>query len=294
MSGQRDQNYIVYAPAFDENVGGIIFLHELVNTLNQLGERALLWPAAPSHKRRRLTRLKHAFFPPPFTLSPDLDTPVATPADLTGSSIVIYPEIVLGNPLNARNVVRWLLYEPGLRNPYEFGPNEMFFRVGEMSDLPAVTGGAPDLSMWKVNRVYRNENRKDRDGVCYIVRKGEHKSRIPETEAPEAIQVDGKSHAEINEIFNRCHTFYSYDEATMYSQYAAICGCTSIVIPELYETRAEWVEGHGLARYGVAYGLDDIAHARATQDKVLDLLNAEEAKGRASVEAFVKLTKARF
>ena len=294
MPDRSDQNYIVYAPAFDENVGGIIFLHELVNTLNQLGERAFVWPAAPSHRQRRLTRLKHMFFPPPFALSPDLDTPLATSADLTASSIVIYPEIVLGNPLKATNVVRWLLYEPGLRNPYEFGPDDIFFRVGEMSDLPAVTGGAPDLSMWKVNRVYHNENREDRNGVCYIVRKGEHKPRIPETEAPGAIQVDGKSHAELNEIFNRCHTFYSYDEATMYSQYAAICGCTSIVIPQLYETRAEWVEGHELARYGVAYGLDDVAHARATRDKVLDLLNAEEAKGRASVEAFVKLTKARF
>lgn len=294
MTDRTDQNYIIYAPAFDENIGGIIFLHELVNTLNQLGERALIWPTPPSHKQRRRTRLKHALFPPPFALSPGLDTPLAKPSDLTARSIVVYPEITLGNPLGAKNVVRWLMYEPGLRNPYEFGPDEMFFRVGEMSDLPSLTGGAPDLSMWKVNRVYRNENREDRDGVCYIVRKGDHKPRIPETEAPDAIQVDGKSHAEINEILNRCHTFYSYDEATMYSQYAAICGCTSIVIPELYETRAEWVEGHGLARYGVAYGLDDVAHARATQDKVLGLLNAEESKGRASVEAFVKLTKARF
>lgn len=288
------RNYIIYAPGYNENVGGIIFLHELVHTLNQMGERAFLWPAAPIYKRGRRARLKQVFRKPPYPLSPHLNTPVARRRDLTSSSIVVYPEVAQGNPLKARNVVRWLLYKPGLRHPYEFGPDEMFFRAGKLSDLPEVTAGAPDLFLWKINRTYRNENRPDRNGVCYIVRKGDHKPRIPETEVPGAIQIDGKSHAEINEIFNRCHTFYSYDEVTMYSQFAAICGCTSVVIPGLFDSREEWVKNHKLARYGVAYGLDDIPHAEATRDRVLGLLEAEEAKGRATVERFVDLTKARF
>lgn len=289
------RNYIIYAPAFNENIGGVIFQHELVHALNRMGERAFLWPAAPIYKPGRRARLKQVFEKkPPYPLSPDLDTPVASRSDLTRDSIVVYAEVVRGNPLKARNVARWLLYKPGLRHPYEFGKDEMFFRVGEMCDLPEITGGAPDLMLWKVNRTYRNETRAGRDGVCYIVRKGAHKPRIPETEVPGAIRIDGKSHAEINDIFNRCHTFYSYDEATMYSQYAAICGCTSVVIPELFDSREEWVKNHELARYGVAYGLDDIPHAVATRDKVLGLLQAEEAKGQATVERFVDLTKARF
>lgn len=293
------RNYIIYAPAYNENVGGIIFQHELVHMLNRMGERAFLWPAAGIYKAGRRARLKQALKrpfvpPPPYPVSPDLLTPVATRKDLTTNSIVVYAEVVRGNPLKAKNVVRWLLYKPGLLHPYEFGEDDMFFRVGEICDLPEITGGAPDLLMWKVNRTYRNENRPDRNGVCYIVRKGDHKPRIPETEEPGAIRIDKKSHAEINEIFNRCHTFYSYDEATMYSQYAAICGCTSVVIPELYGSREEWVQNHELARYGVAYGLNDIPHAVATRDKVLGLLEAEEAKGRVTVERFVELTRARF
>ncbi|SFU12400.1 hypothetical protein [Sedimentitalea nanhaiensis] len=298
ISMQR--NYIVYAPAYNENVGGIIFLHELVHVLNQMGERAFLWPMLPSYGtnfRGRLKKFKRTLLDRQharYTVSPNLNTPIATSGDLGGASIVVYPEIVLGNPLKARNVVRWLLYKPGLRHPYEFGSDNMFFRAGEMSDLPEITGGAPDLFLWKINRTYHNENRPDRDGVCYIVRKGVDKPRIQETEAPGAIQIDKMSHAEINEIFNRCHTFYSYDEATMYSQYAAICGCTSVVIPGLYGSREEWVKNHELARYGVAYGLDDIPHAVTTRDKVLGLLEVEEAKGQATAERFVELTKARF
>jgi hypothetical protein len=148
--------------------------------------------------------------------------------------------------------------------------------------------------LWIVNDTYRNENRPDRTGVCYIVRKGNTKARIPETEASNAICIDGMGHVEINEVFNRCHTFYSYDEATMYSQYAAIAGCTSVVIPGLYDCRKDWVENHKLGQYGIAYGLDDITHAQATRHKVLSLLREEEAKGKASVKNFVALTKQRF
>lgn len=288
------RNYIIYAPPYHENSGGTIFQHQLVHELNQMGERALLWAMTPLYKMGLRERLRRRFAPIPFRTHPDLNTPVAKPTDLTAESVVIYPEIVPGNPLGARNVVRWLLYKPGLRHPYRFGPNDMFFRVGEMSDLLEVTGGAPDLFLWKVNRTYRNEQRPNRNGVCYIVRKGADKPRIPETEAPGAICVDGMSHEQMNDVFNRCHIFYSYDEATMYSQYAAVTGCTSVVIPGLYATREEWVAGHELARYGAAYGLDDIAHAEATKHLVLGLLEAEESKGRETVRRFVELTKARF
>lgn len=41
--------------------------------------------------------------------NPDFTTPQANYSDLRLDSIVIYPEVTLGNPLGARNVERWLL-----------------------------------------------------------------------------------------------------------------------------------------------------------------------------------------
>ncbi|MFT7221671.1 MAG: hypothetical protein ACI8Z1_003293 [Candidatus Azotimanducaceae bacterium] len=288
------RNYIIYAPSFSDNSGGVIFLHSLAHELNIRGEHALLWPMWSVRKPSLYFSLRSFVKRRRMKTNPELNTPLARRSDLTSDSIVIYPEVALGNPLGARNVVRWLLYKPGLRDPYDFGPNEMFFRVGEITDLPQVTGGAPDLLLWGVNKTYRNQNRADRKEVCYIVRKGSEKRRIPETEAPDAINIAGMTHAQINEVFNRCHTFYSYDEATMYSQYAAVAGCTSVVIPGLYSSRDEWVKKHELARYGVAYGIDDIPHAEATRQKVLALLLAHEEDGKATVENFMTLTKERF
>lgn len=165
-----------------------------------------------------------------------------------------------------------------------------------MSDLPEVTAGAPDLYLWKINPAYRNENRPDRKGVCFLVRKGEKKSRIPETETAEAIQVDGMSHEKMNEVFNRCDIFYSYDEATMYSQFAAICGCTSVVVPGMFSSREEWAASHPNGKYGIAYGNSpaELDHARKTQPLLLEDMRKKEEESLETVKNFIRLTKQRF
>lgn len=291
-----NKNYIAYTFSWDENNGGVIFMHNLVHELNRLGERAVLWKAAPIYKPGRRQRLRNWLRPESLVTNPMLNTPVARRRDLSANSIVIYPELVRGNPLKARHVARWLLYKPGVLHPFDFGPDEMFFRVGPITDLPEITGGAPDLLMWKINPVYRNENRPDRKGVCYLVRKGKDKPRIPETEAPDAICIDGLSHGEANEIFNRCATFYSYDEATMYSQFAAICGCTSVVVPGMYSSREEWSGQHPNGRFGIAYGSHpaEIYHARTTRHLLLEDLRRKEEESLETVKNFVRLTRQRF
>ena len=149
------------------------------------------------------------------------------------------------------------------------------------------------MFLWKINDTYRNENRPGRKGACYIVRKGMDKPRIAETEDGAAIKIDHLSHDEINDIFNRCAVFYSYDEATMYSQYAAMCGCLSIVIPGDHPSRADWAAKHDLYQYGIAYGLGDTEHALATLDRVPEMVARKEQAGLDTVKQFVRLTRDR-
>lgn len=293
MSGIR--NYIIYTYPWDEETGGIIFMHHLVHELNRMGERAFLYQALRPPEKGVLSNFWNKISKR-MTTNPLLDTPVARRNDLNESSIVVYPEVTLGNPLKSENTVRWLLYKPGVINPYSFGDNEMFFRAGPMSDLPELTGGAPDLYLWKTNPTYRNQNRGNRKGVCYLIRKGKDKARIIETEAEGAIEIDGLSHEQVNEVFNRCETFYSYDEATMYSQFAAICGCTSVVVPGMFQSREEWVGQHPNGRYGIAYGDSptELDHARATRHLLLDDLREKEDRSLQTVQNFVRLTRERF
>jgi hypothetical protein len=294
---ERTLRYIVYAPGYNPNVGGIIFQHELVHTLNMLGQEAYLWPQAPLYGVGKRDRLKRLLNPPPFETNEHLNTPIAKKSDLKAqNTVMIYPEIVLGNPTGAQNIVRWLLYKPGDQHPYDFTEGEMFFRCYEKADLPEITGGAPDLFLWKVNRVYRNEGREGRKGVAYIVRKGHRKPRLAPTEAPGATDINGMSHEEVNDVFNRVERFYSYDEATMYSQFAVLSGCLSIVVPGEYPDRAAWNQHHDLSINGIAYGdtPEEIAHAKATSGKLLEQLEAKEKAGIDTVRDFIAKTRDRF
>lgn len=143
-------NYLIYAPGYDPDSGGSIFLHQLAHALTILGEDAALWPWSETPRpplRKRLRRMLG--MPMRLPQDPTLRTRVARPADLRPETVVVYPEVTLGNPLGAAHVARWLLYKPGLKDPYDFGTGEMFFRAGEMSDLPKITGGAQDLFLWR-------------------------------------------------------------------------------------------------------------------------------------------------
>ena len=82
----------------------------------------------------------------------------------------------------------------------------------------------------------------------------------------------------------------------MYSQFAAICGCTSIVVPGEHTDRADWEHNHELARFGVAYGTDpaEIAHAQSTREDLIALLEDKRAAGVETVKNFIALTQERF
>ena len=95
MSGTL--RYIVYAPGYDPNIGGVIFQHELVHTLNELGQEAYLWPQAPLYGIGKRERIRRLLNPPRFETNPQLNTPVAHKRDLRApNTVMIYPEIVLG------------------------------------------------------------------------------------------------------------------------------------------------------------------------------------------------------
>lgn len=291
--------FIIHAPSFNDMIGGDLALHFLCHRLNAMGERALLWqryrpPLKHLLNRRDLRRnagyyyrsLRDGYDRGPF------DNPIATDADLE-DSIVVYPEVIEGNPLRARNVVRWFMHRPGhFSGRTGFGPGELYFYFQEAFDDPAIN---PDrgnrLTLMWLNDAYRDQGRTDRSGSCYLVRKGAGRPLVHDLQG--SVRLDGFSHAETAEAFNRARLFYSYDLYTMYSVYAAICGCIPIVVPAPGLSKTDWLPDEK-DRYGLAYGEDEIAWALETRSLMLGRRQEALAAEERMLVDFVAKCKTRF
>lgn len=288
------RKFIIFADSFNENNGGVIALHRLCDLLNRAGETALLWPLRkPLHDPAQPFRSAWAFWRyfrrvwrRPYRTCPVFDTPIAQVPDLPGA-VVVYPEIISGNPLRAQRVVRWLLHKPGYhKGSYAYGENDRYFYYQKAFDDPLLNSDGDNLLKvtWVRDDVYRQTHAGPRRGSCYILRKGQGRPLVHDLS--DSVLADKLSHRQFAQLCNRVQTCISYDTYTMYSLFAALCGCDSVIVPEDGVTQAQWYPDPN-DRLGLAYGFDNLEHARATRPLLLPHLKAQETASNGSVRSFI-------
>ena len=117
--------FIIFSPSYSKNNGGAVTLHHLCDLIKKNGYDCYLYPAFDNlelnlrNYKQILTKFFKRLIRQPFRKFKTSDrfiTPVLK--DFPGrlkleELVVIYPEIVFGNPLGAKNIVRWLLHNPG-------------------------------------------------------------------------------------------------------------------------------------------------------------------------------------
>ena len=122
-------NFFIYSYSYDENSGGVIALHRLCHIINTTtSHHAFLvsdkW-AQPWLKRIHSKLKKKKIL----NVHEGWETPIWTRRQFPEDAIVIYPEVVKGNPLGIRHVVRWLLHQPGFHtSQIHYGKNELYFK----------------------------------------------------------------------------------------------------------------------------------------------------------------------
>jgi hypothetical protein len=124
-----------------------------------------------------------------------------------------------------------------------------------------------------------------RQGSCHMMRKGAGRPLVHDTR--DSPCLDGLSHEEIAAEFRRRERFYSYDPFTMYSWYAAICGCIPVVVPLPGVPKLEWIAEEE-DRFGIAYGDDDVAWAVATRGKLIARLRDRRSSEDWMVRRFIE------
>lgn len=253
------KRYIIYAPGYDDKIGGYIVLHKICDLLNQHGEKAYLIPFLDLDSDKfRIHGFEHILWHPIRTikncarivkycyvykkkqLNKSWFNRVMNPLNIIFNPglknyIILYPEIVSGNPLNAKNVTRIFMHNPGnFTHEINYGERELYFRYSDSfaKDFTPNSSSKLSNSFLKVSTTpecfYPPKKSESRKGIAYAVRKGKGKPFVHNLE--NAILIDKLPLKEVAEIFREVEMFVSYDSATALSRYALLCHCPSIII----------------------------------------------------------------
>jgi hypothetical protein len=221
--------FLVVAPTYTHRSAGVRALYRLCHHLNAAGYRAAMTPLSD-----RIDKL-------PVWFTPLHTGPV-------GDGLVIYPEIVSGNPLNASKVVRWTLNNPGLLGGDTFYPDdEMVFvfnptRLGLVSkSVNTPLGPNRILSVALIDPAFiYPDPRVPKTIDCYFVHKGHSlraKHPLPNEAALQQLEAVTPNMESLGKLLRRTRTLYCYDHASTVLKEAKICGCEVLVMHEDGELR---------------------------------------------------------
>lgn len=263
-ANQNKVNFVIYSPSFNAQSGGVIALFNLANLINKAGYNSKIFDFEG-------LRLPNIFCERYADLS-----------DVNDFTIVVYPEVVPGNPLKAKYVVRWILCELGVHCSefiYQtWGKDDFVYHYGTYNPEKSIDAFNLLCPLY-LSSIFQNRG-KSREGYCHIVRKG-YKFHQPLVFVHpfESLHLqDNLSQETLCEIFQHKEYLVSYDPYSYISFLAALCGCVSIVVPFNSATKEEWLKTQFirqvLEKYGekdlsgIAYGFDDIEYARRTLHQV--------------------------
>lgn len=254
-------------------IGGIKVMHKLCHLLNELGYPSYLMPIHMG---------------PTFNVYYD-NTPLITQDifDDIENCIVIYPEGIRHNPLNSKNVVRWILGPPDISVAETWSSTDMILWYMDYYYDERI--GQPD------NRMFVMESHLDifydkkqlRSGSSYCIRKCKEPKFIHPNDSIFIPYHAAGNLVELANLFNTTEKFYCYDNYTFLYTQAALCGCISIVVPDNTKSKQQWLSGSKLNQYGVAYGEDDIDRAKETLPLLLKEIHQIDLDTKQQIHIFI-------
>lgn len=272
--------------------GGVLAMHYLSYLLADYGHNVYIF-CEPEYKHSNIIQLSVDMFNENIFNNTSLNIE---------NSVVIYPEITKGNPLNGKNVVRWLLYDVNEETKKTYKDSDFIFPYGDRKKL-LLNFNNYNSPLTVVNfyfDVFKNENKKERKGFCHINNK--HTSPNAHFFLNELGSTDLSdwkllgSYEYLNREFNNHEYFICYDQLSFWPQIAALCGCKVIVMNTPnnvnsyyeYETTPEsYRKENPLYKYGIAFGFDDLQWSIKTLHLVKDHLINMDNENKKTVENFI-------
>ena len=175
--------------------------------------------------------------------------------------IAIYLETVTGNPLHARNVVRWVANRPGLLGGEEvYDESELVFyhaeqyvpyirnRIAGKFYIPTI-----DESLF----FCKDGDLSERNLECFYVGKSKWKDGFFDRSNVFEITRDMPPKKELGKLLRASRVLYNFDNSTILTYEAILCGCPVVIIPDGTQTREDY-ERSELGMDGIAWGPEEL------------------------------------
>ena len=279
--------FIVAAPEYREDSGGILVLHYLAHLLAIEGHDSII--AAKSTFPESKARLKYW----------EMDS--NQPDFCDGTEMVIYPEVITNNPLHASHVTRWLLHKEGFHTgkAIEYGNNNLIFQYASFCEpLSRKPHGILKIQ-WIRTDIFQNKHQRRRL-FGFIVRKGKSKGPYKlktRRHPPKSLPLDASLSGELHEAataFNKVRIIVCYDPATFWTICASLCGCFVIIIPTKGINKNQFHRELPFFKCGIAYGFFDILRALRTRSRIYETVNDEYQANLSSVKNYVEVVSSYF
>lgn len=211
--------YYIYSPSYTHMSSGVRTLHLLCHALNEIGQKAYIIPDNPQSGS--------------YCTSPALNTPLLQAQHQNyyqGEFIAVYPDIVKGNPMSAKHVVRYLLAAAGA-----YGGDTTFPDTDQIwAALPSISGNVLRIPVSDPAIFYdsRTVPLINREGSCFY-------SHKYEMHGNELLDITNNSKRlcgslkEIADIMRRSAVCYLYEVSSIITE-AALCGCLVVLVRTPY------------------------------------------------------------
>jgi hypothetical protein len=270
----------VYAPPFVTWSAGIRVLHQICDQLNHNGIPAWLAMHGPASQSE---------------VSLELDTPILNKEVLRShiqsgfKAIAIYPETILGNPLNAAVSITWVLNFPKLlggtesfKYDFVYGFTEALVKDYEKVQNVKATGTIflPPLNVDEVAKVVRKEDKVEPFKLLYC-QKFRALGGVPDSFEGKANEIErftpaAPSRTELLELISRSEEVIVYENSTIITE-AQIIGTPVRCVSNQWFTSL--IAEKELGSEGVVWGKSSPkADASKSREKTLKAIELAIAK----------------
>ena len=221
--------FLIAAPQYSPQSGGIMVLHDLCESLNKIGHTAAIVlfhngnaveqnfefviSNNPSHHKPSVDFYK---------FSTEYNHEIS---DFLLNGIVIYPDLILGNPLNAKRTIRYILnttnkkfendYVLSFSKIFYDSPNFILYKVFENPYIH--DAGARPWEARTLNATYIGKG--STFGPCETIKN----SILIERDWP-------KSKEQLGILLRQVKFFYTWDNVSATNYDAVLCGCVPVLL----------------------------------------------------------------